>query len=353
MLKEPLWLAGLSVNALLAILAERPKEFIYVDRYTVVEVPCASSGTLLQAPTLANSERKQFEFGQSNYKPQEKVGNAMQYGERTKVWEPQLRTPMSGGKVLQELIVENSERELLFEGGQSNYNHRGRKKVCEPNLRTRTKPATPVPDWTLVGRGKNKKHKTRAAQWELADKARQASAKIWVQQQLQQQEDERRAMAARRLQCWFRAWNRKQLGRAAEHGEEPCEEDAARGDNDGLPGVRKSRNKKKRKAQQEAEENDALDRAILEAQRADAEEQQIVRELLADRRQGPCGHELQVAPKWMKGAAACACCCCGITNVSFCCRDMGSCEFRACRGCLLGDLKKQKRRGPGDEGEEG
>ena len=29
--------------------------------------------------------------------------------------------------------------------------------------------------------------------------------------------------------------------------------------------------------------------------------------------------------------------------MSFCCRALDSCAFRACRGCLLGDLKAQKR----------
>ena len=88
-------------------------------------------------------------------------------------------------------------------------------------------------------------------------------------------------------------------------------------------------------------EDDALDLAILEAQREEAAEKQIIRELLVSRREGPCGHVVQIAPKWMKGTTSCGCC--GITDVSFCCRNLGSCEFRGCRRCVVGDLKQQRK----------
>ena len=82
--------------------------------------------------------------------------------------------------------------------------------------------------------------------------------------------------------------------------------------------------------------------AILEAQREEAEAQQLIRELLGSGRRGPCGHAVRVAPKEMRGTASCACC--GNTDVSFCCSELGNCSFRACRRCLLGDIRVQRQR---------
>ena len=91
LLKEPLWLAGLSVNALLTLLARRPKEFrtVYVDRYTVVEVPREPCKKVLQKPLGENSKQDpQFEVEQGSAEPH------VQSGGRRTVWEPTLRTQM-------------------------------------------------------------------------------------------------------------------------------------------------------------------------------------------------------------------------------------------------------------------
>ena len=72
------------------------------------------------------------------------------------------------------------------------------------------------------------------------------------------------------------------------------------------------------------------------------QEKQLIRLILTTQRTGPCAHVLRVAPKRSGDMDRCSCC--SSPGVRFCCQQFMHCGFRACKACLLGDLKAQKQR---------
>ena len=329
-LAQPLWLAGLSVQGLLQLLAQRPREFVVLER---------EAGRHGHDMAEWNCHWPQQRRNIDSTKP-------------VAGWRPSLRKaprglradPGSGGQGAKAVAPPLGEKTRTFRAEPRD--DRGAPRAawadsCGADAGEETHGQAEGWQQVEAGRGVKQCEARRAAvdMMEKKESADYVEAATDDDDNATVEGDEAEAAAAASAPNQGKS---KQL-KAAEEGGDLCREAAAHGADDGQPKGGKSKNKKKRKAEQAAVDDAALDLAILAAQREAAEEQQIVREVLTSRLEGPCGHEVVIAPKSMKGAASCACC--GSTDVSFCCRLLGnSCGFRACRRCFLGDLKEQRRR---------
>jgi len=203
LLKEPLWLAGLSVGSLLAILAARPRDYqtVYVDRYTVIEVPqgakvqqCGAEKALTvehQGALQGTECEVELATGRLCVSPGANPGWRLPARSRlegrtkrarpTSTWRPSLRKSAR-------------KAEVQAEGPEQVENEQGWARVGSEAK------AKEIGDWAVVEQAK--------AEWrELAASRVQAAVRAWREGRQQRAElRELQECAAVRLQVAARRW---------------------------------------------------------------------------------------------------------------------------------------------------